>query len=356
MNNNGGCKDLESAFWEYFLMRNYMFKTVVFGGDNPVYAGCGLKEEKEYQSKYMIENDEDMVCEGDREEVKRYWDMAYGIVEDKPVLRERDFDVYEEDRLVKSTQEKRNEVKKMISKYNMMSRNALPIQVKNKPQTEKDDSLNDTKPKNSTSHQSKNINKTYHKVSRSNKRFAKNKNATVSIKFLQPLKKFKEMPLNLLKFKPKSKDISKHLRIMSETSFWMNDKLKIKNKEGCFLPDVMNQLKYYHNVRDKLLEVMYNKFPLSEDEFTKPGSVDVIKTKIKKAGLEVTDLIKHYKNDCERGKYAYTFEYIKHSFIKILKKLNAVEKEISLKEKQKETEKEIKKNEKRAPRKFIEIP
>jgi len=46
-------EDSEREFWDYFLKKNYEYKTEVFGGENPVFIGFTERDEKEFQDKYV---------------------------------------------------------------------------------------------------------------------------------------------------------------------------------------------------------------------------------------------------------------------------------------------------------------
>jgi polyhydroxyalkanoate synthesis regulator phasin len=41
----------EKQFWEYYLKKNYEYKTEIFGGENPIYTGREERDEKAYEAR-----------------------------------------------------------------------------------------------------------------------------------------------------------------------------------------------------------------------------------------------------------------------------------------------------------------
>ena len=80
-------KHPEDKFWNYILLKNYNFKTEIFGGQNPEYIGFTEEEERAYEDNY-INKDIEMEKE-DEDGIKQKLRMIEGSAN---IILNKDFD------------------------------------------------------------------------------------------------------------------------------------------------------------------------------------------------------------------------------------------------------------------------
>ena len=345
--------ETEKDFWEYYLKKNYEYRTEIFGGENPIFTGTTEKDEKVYEDKY-VNKDIMMAVDDDEEEIKeqaiinqklRNIDPSVNFILNKDdELRPEGYGDFQPTmgveagsdepfgkgvKTMKKMQREQEENEKILGKYNKYSERILSKNA-NDEFAVKDVERNKSKSKiipldvHMKSDATKYITNGKNKKSKQLSQEQINKNSERIKKFSQKLSEHKDKIFPFSSCYPASKDAHEYLEGVIFKAYKTTLRVNSEDIEKRIPENILQQQNFFQHKHDKLLEFFYNKFPITNKN---PGDLDKVigmKATIMKLGKEISDLMKKMNAHPEYKKYTSVYEPMKQTLIVALQKIKNI--------------------------------
>ncbi|CAI2362596.1 unnamed protein product [Moneuplotes crassus] len=329
-------EESEKDFWDYFLKKNFEYKSEIFGGENPVYIGSDERDEKNYEDKH-INIDVVMQADDNEEEINeknkvmnrlRKADKCVNFILNKddearpegygdfqPTLnaeiRAGEEDEERDIKKLKNLEKEEIEMEKLMMKYNKYSERILSKNA--------NDEIAD---KDIERYQGKDI-----EVSNDSESMGRRKyNSALNLDSVKKVSK-SEQEENLKSIKLFSQNIKDSRPLFSDLSTCISEPKKAKadleemtmksyrltlrvnsdDIEKNIPPKVLQRQQYYQNKVDKLLELFYNMLPIDEQDKAQLKKIETIKQVILETGRSVNKIRNTLRENKANSKYASVY-------------------------------------------------
>lgn len=334
----------EKEFWEYYLKKNYDYRTEIFGGENPIYTGSNERDEKTYEDKYINKDifmvNEDSDDEKDRELARklRKIDPSINVIFNKDdELKPEGYGNYQptitaeigmDDQQIKgikhlkALEKEEEDNQKLLWKYNAYSERILSknaddkIAVSDIQRYKSNKGPHDVDMKTEGSKMRSALNPDKHK---SISKEQIQKNLSKIQKFSLTISEFKSKPLHLGSWFPNESETKNYLENITSKAYKTTLRVKSEDIEKRIPENILAQQHFYQQKHDKLLQLFYQKFPISN-----PSDLEKVlgmKDTIMRLGKEISDLMKKMNKDQEYKKYTSIYEPMKTTLITVLHKI-----------------------------------